>query len=112
MRNQATLEFLQNLLDHHPNHHPQTLNPKATFEFLQNFLDHQHLRMVRITDYDFKCLFHGSDGVCVCVCVCVRARARAQYFRACANVFVNPSHTGLNVDWRAYFELPTNELLN
>lgn len=56
-------------------------------EFLQNFLDHQHLNG-EITDYDFKCLFHGSDGVCVCV------HARVHYFHACAHVFVKPCIQG------------------
>ena len=68
-------------------YHLNLVRNQATFEFLQNFLDHQHLRMIRITDYDFKCQFHGSDGVCVCVCARVRFRAYAYVLVDMVSVF-------------------------
>jgi len=33
------------------------------YEFLQDFHDHQHLKIVRMTDYDFRCYFHGANGL-------------------------------------------------
>lgn len=44
-------------------YHLNQVRNQPTYEFLQNFLDHSHLQVVRVTDYDFKCLFHGADGL-------------------------------------------------
>ncbi len=64
-------------------YHLNLVRNQAMFEFLQNFLDHQHLKIIRITDYDFKCQFHGTDGVCVRA----RARTHARTF-PCACILV------------------------
>ena len=44
-------------------YHLNQVRNEPTYEFLQNFLDHQHLQIVRVTDYDFKTLFHGTTGL-------------------------------------------------
>ncbi|MGB1604769.1 MAG: hypothetical protein ACPIOQ_69195, partial [Promethearchaeia archaeon] len=36
---------------------------QPAYEFIQGFLDHQHFKMITVTDFDFKCAFHGSDGL-------------------------------------------------
>jgi hypothetical protein len=44
-------------------YHLNQVRNQPTYEFLQDFLDHGHLQVVRVTDYDFKCLFHGANGL-------------------------------------------------
>lgn len=44
-------------------YHLNQVRNQPTYEYLQNFLDHAHLQVVRVTDYDFKCLFHGANGL-------------------------------------------------
>eukprot|EP00277_Geminigera_cryophila_P014724 CAMPEP_0179452750 /NCGR_PEP_ID=MMETSP0799-20121207/36596_1 /TAXON_ID=46947 /ORGANISM="Geminigera cryophila, Strain CCMP2564" /LENGTH=284 /DNA_ID=CAMNT_0021248905 /DNA_START=12 /DNA_END=862 /DNA_ORIENTATION=+ len=44
-------------------YHLNQVRNQPTYEFLQDFKDHQHLKIVRMTDYDFRCYFHGTNGL-------------------------------------------------